>query len=123
MSVVIGLALAVILDTSVQLFWKSAVLALPGETESWGSFLAIFREPLFLGVVLVMSLQFANWMSVLSKTDLSFAQPVAALSYVSVGISSVLLFNEPIDGWQVLGIALVLAGVGFISRTGHVTKP
>ncbi len=119
--VLIGLLVAIFLDTSIQIFWKSAVLALPGGSESWMPFASIFREPLFLGVIFIMSLQFFNWMSVLSRTDLSFAQPVTALSYVSVGVLSVLFFHEPVDAWQMLGIALVLAGVWFISRTDHTT--
>ncbi len=119
--VVIGLLVAIIIDTSLQLFWKTAVLALPAETESWLSFLSIFREPLFLGVVVIMSVQFFNWMAVLNRADLSYAQPVTALSYVSVGVLSAILFKEPVDGVQIIGIACVLAGVWFISRTEHAT--
>jgi drug/metabolite transporter (DMT)-like permease len=120
--VVIGLLAAVIIDTTLQLFWKTAVLALPGDTRSWLSFLAIFREPLFIGVICVMSLQFFNWMAVLNRADLSFAQPVTALSYVSVGLLSAIFLNEPVDAVQILGIACVLAGVWFISRTDHATR-
>src|SRR3984885_4585440 len=92
--VVVGLLAAIVIDTTLQLFWKTAVLALPDETQSWLSFLAIFREPLFIGVVCVMSLQFFNWMAVLNRADLSFAQPVTALSYVSVGLLSAIFLNE-----------------------------
>jgi len=121
LTVIIGLFLAVVLDTSLQLFWKSAVLALPAETQSWVSLLTVFREPLFIAVILVMCLQFTNWMTVLNQADLSFAQPIAALSYVSVGGLSAVLFHERLDPWQLVGIACVLAGVWFISRTDHST--
>src|SRR5271165_1454133 len=120
--VIIGLLIAILIDTSLQLFWKTAVLALPAEAESWTSFLAVFREPLFIGVVVIMSLQFFNWMVVLNHADLSFAQPITALSYVSVGVLSAIFLNEPVDSLQALGIACVLAGVWFISRTDHATN-
>jgi drug/metabolite transporter (DMT)-like permease len=122
MRVVLGLSAAIVLDTTLQLFWKTAVLALPGEQDSWLSVLAIFREPLFIAVVGVMTLQFFNWMTLLGHADLSFAQPVAALSYVSVCVLSGILFNEHVDEVQILGIAFVIAGVWFISRTGHATQ-
>lgn len=121
--VVIGLLLAVVLDTALQLFWKAAVLALPQDTASWMSFLAIFREPMFIAVIGVMGLQFFNWMAILNHADLSFAQPITALSYVSVCVLSGIFLNESVDAIQILGIACVLAGVWFISRTGHASAP
>jgi drug/metabolite transporter (DMT)-like permease len=120
--VILGLLFAVVIDTTLQLYWKTAVLALPGESESWWSLLSIFSEPLFIGVIVIMSLQFFNWMAVLNRADLSYAQPVTALSYVTVGVLSAVFLNEPVDGVQILGIACVLAGVWFISRTDHVTR-
>ena len=119
--VVLGLAAAVLIDTALQIFWKTAVLKLPDETDSLATF-AIFREPLFIVVVFIMSLQFFNWMAVLSHADLSFAQPFTALSYVSVGIISALFLGEQVDKLQMLGIACVIAGVWFISRTNYMTQ-
>jgi drug/metabolite transporter (DMT)-like permease len=122
--VVLGLLAAICLDTALQLFWKTAVLALPasGATQSWLPFVSIFSEPLFIGVAAVMIVQFLNWIILLGRADLSFAQPIAALSYVSVCVLSGILFNEHVDRVQVVGIAFVLAGVWFITRTGHVSE-
>ncbi|MFZ1107641.1 MAG: hypothetical protein WAN43_04755 [Rhodomicrobium sp.] len=120
--VVLGLIAAVVLDTILQVFWKTAALKLPGDAESAMSVLAIFREPLFLLVICIMMVQLINWMAVLAHADLSFAQPFTALSYVSVGAISAIFMNEPIDALQVLGVACVLAGVYFISQTDHVTE-
>jgi drug/metabolite transporter (DMT)-like permease len=120
--VVLGLAAAVLIDTALQIFWKTAVLKLPGEADSLMSMLAIFREPLFIVVICIMSLQFFNWMAVLNHADLSFAQPFTALSYVSVGVISAFFLGEAVDKQQMLGIACVIAGVWFISRTSHITQ-
>ncbi len=120
--VVLGLAAAVFIDTALQIFWKTAVLKLPGEADFAVSLLAIFREPLFIVVICIMSLQFFNWMAVLSQADLSFAQPFTALSYVSVAVISGLFLSETVDAQQVLGIAFVISGVWFISRTDYNTQ-
>ncbi len=121
--VILGLLAAIVLDTTLQLFWKSAVLALPGESASTASFLAMFREPLFVAVIFVMGLQFFNWMAVLNKADLSFAQPVVAFSYVSVSVLSAIFLEERLDSVQALGIACVIAGVWFITQTNHSSGP
>ena len=119
---VLGLTAAVLIDTALQIFWKTAVLKLPGETGSLASMLAIFREPLFIVVICIMSLQFFNWMAVLNQADLSFAQPFTALSYVTVGLVSGFFLGETVDAQQMLGIAFVISGVWFISRTDYNTQ-
>src|SRR6516225_5525585 len=86
---VLGLTAAVLIDTALQ--------KLPDETDSWLPMLAIFREPLFIVVICIMSLQFFNWMAVLNHADLSFAQPFTALSYVSVGVISGIFLGETVD--------------------------
>ncbi len=113
----IGLAAAVTLDTLVQLSWKTTVLQAPAEAPAWST----FTNPLFAGVVFLMALQFFNWLAVLSQADLSFAKPIAALSYASVAICSVLLLDEAVDGFQIAGVACVIAGVWFITRTDSST--
>ncbi len=120
--VVLGLSAAVVIDTALQIFWKTAVLKLPDEAQSLMGVFAIFHEPLFIVVVCIMSLQFFNWMAVLNHADLSFAQPFTALSYVGVGAISAVFLHERLDYQEMLGIACVIAGVGFISQTDHVTQ-
>ncbi len=116
-----GLALAIILDTAVQVSWKAAVLSLPPRPTAWGALAAIFDRPLFLAVALLLGLQLFNWLKVLDHADLSYAQPITSLSYVSVCLCSVFYLNEPIDILQLVGIGFILVGVWFISRTDHVT--
>ena len=59
---------------------------------------------------------------VLGNADLSYAQPVTSLSYVTVFCLSVLYLKEAPDLIQIAGILFVLAGVWFISQTDHVTQ-
>jgi drug/metabolite transporter (DMT)-like permease len=119
----VGLFVAILIDTVLQLAWKSAVLSLPSNGSPWLNVWAVLHSPLFMFVILLMPCQFFNWLIVLSSADLSFAQPITALSYVSVFCLSVLYLKEAADFVQMAGILCVLAGVWFISRTDHITQP
>jgi drug/metabolite transporter (DMT)-like permease len=115
-----GLLAAVVLDTVLQLTWKTTVLAAPADPSPWATLGSVFANPLFIGVIAIMTLQFFNWLSVLAQADLSYAQPIVALSYATVPVLSVLVLGEAVDFVQAAGVALVIAGVWFISQTKHV---
>ncbi len=117
----IGLLAAVTFDTLLQLTWKTAVLETPADVSPLATLGSVFANPLFIGVITLMTLQFFNWLAVLSQADLSYAKPIAALSYASVPIFSVLMLNETVDGVQIAGLAFVIAGVWFISQTKPLT--
>jgi len=117
-----GLLLAILIDTALQLVWKTAVLSLPNDGSPWLNVQAVLHSPLFIFVIFLMACQFFNWLMVLGKADLSYAQPVTSLSYVTVFCLSVLYLKEATDLIQIAGILFVLAGVWFISQTDHVTQ-
>ena len=117
-----GLLLAILIDTALQLVWKTAVLSLPNDGSPWLNVQAVLHSPLFIFVIFLMACQFFNWVMVLGKADLSYAQPVTSLSYVTVFCLSVLYLKEATDLIQIAGILFVLAGVWFISQTDHVTQ-
>ncbi|HTM61471.1 MAG TPA: EamA family transporter [Burkholderiales bacterium] len=99
------LGLAIALDTIVQLLWKVA---------------ATEFEPLVIGLVVVLFVvQLTNWLRVLELSDLSYAQPITALSYISVLGFSVAWLGEQLDPLKIAGIVLIMAGVWFISRGPH----
>src|SRR6201993_5444706 len=75
----VGLFIAILIDTVLQLVWKAAVLSLPSDGSPWLNVQAILHRPLFIFVVLLMPCQFFNWLMVLGKADLSFAQPITSL--------------------------------------------
>jgi drug/metabolite transporter (DMT)-like permease len=100
------LALAIALDTLIQLSWKAAASRGP-----------VLTEPLFYAAMGTWLVQLAIWLRVLARADLSYAQPITALSYISVAGLSAVLFHERLSPTQGAGIALILAGVFLISRT------
>lgn len=121
LKLLLGLIGAIVLDTATQLLWKSAVIAVPDMPDLWQTAWVMLQQPLFLGVILLMGGQFLNWIIVLDHADLSYAHAITSLSYISVCGLSVWLLGERLDVWQGLGIVLILVGVFFISRSGHVT--
>ena len=117
-----GLLIAILIDTALQLVWKSAVLTLPHNGSPWLNVQAILQNPRFVFVIFLMGCQFFNWLMILGDADLSYAQPITSLSYVSVFFLSVLYLKEAADVFQIAGIMLVLVGVWFISQTEHLTQ-
>ena len=106
------LALAIVLDTAIQLTWKTAASRGP-----------VLSDPLFYGAMAIWLVQLAVWLRVLARVDLSFAQPITALSYVSVAVLSGILLHERLSPTQFAGIGLILLGVFLISRTPARTSP
>ncbi len=116
-----GLGLAIVLDTIVQITWKAAVMHVPAGADIPRTLLGTFHQPLFLLTFVLFAFQFVNWMVVLGKADLSYALPITAISYISVSVCAAFQLHEVISWQRMGGIALILAGVVFISSTPHKT--
>ena len=82
-----------------------------------GSTFLIATQPLFYVTLLTYLLAFINWMVLLGKADLSYAAPLASLSYLTVTISSVLVLHEHVTAGRMYGILLILAGAALIGST------
>jgi drug/metabolite transporter (DMT)-like permease len=118
---VFGLAVAIALDTALQLVWKTGIAAIPDTASVWETLVAIALNPIFILVVVFMVAQLVNWLKVLDHADLSYAKPFTSLSYVTVCILSVLLLGEHIAPLQIVGIVVVVAGVWCVSQTSRAT--
>ena len=109
------------LDTGVQLCWKQAVLLVPDQIGPAQLVSSLVQQPLAWLTVAMFLAQLFNWMKVLARADLSFAQPITSLSYISVCSLSAVLLHEAVTAKQCLGIILILTGVWYISRSQHNT--
>ena len=116
-AVVVGLTLAIVLDTFIQITWKLAVSPIPVDASVIATTRAALSSPLFYAAMLAFGAQLFNWMRVLARADLSFAQPFTALSYISVLAISCHSLHESLSASKMAGVALILVGVFFISRT------
>jgi drug/metabolite transporter (DMT)-like permease len=117
----VGLALTVALDTAAQLCWKAAASRVPASAGMLHIISATFSQPLFFLTVALFILMFFNWMTVLSKADLSYAKPITALSCVTVSVVAAIWFQEELPAHRIAGILMILCGVWFISSTRHRT--
>ena len=121
----IGLAIAIALDTIVQLSWKTAVAEIPDVATSWDAVTpwaaaeATLSQPMFLIVIGLLLCQLVNWLQVLGRADLSFAQPLTSLSRVTVCLTSVIFLDEKLSLMQFGGILFVCAGVWCITRSAR----
>lgn len=117
---VIGLAVAIALDTALQLVWKTGVADIP-DRSVWDAIVGIALNPIFILVIAFMAAQLVNWLKVLDHADLSYAKPFTSLSYVTVCVLSVLLLGEHIAPLQIVGIVVVVAGVWCVGMTRRAT--
>jgi drug/metabolite transporter (DMT)-like permease len=117
----IGLAVAIALDTALQLVWKTGIAAIPDSASAWEAVVAVALNPIFILVVVFMAAQLVNWLKVLDHADLSYAKPFTSLSYVTVCFLSVLVLGEHIAFMQIVGILVVIAGVWCVSMTKRAT--
>jgi hypothetical protein len=117
----LGIFVALVLDTVIQITWKLAASAVP-PSDSYVSLAAtVLASPYFYTAMALFALQLFNWVKVLSHIDLSFAQPMTALSYVSVLTYSSLYLHERVSLTHSIGIFFILGGVLLISKTEHKT--
>src|SRR5574337_1884250 len=116
----LGLAFAVCIDTVVQLVWSKTAPEALGDS-ALSTLLGMFAHPLLYVMLGMYAMQFVNWMIVLSKADLSFAQPITACSYVLTAAGSAYFLADRVTTPRMVGIALILIGVWLISGTRHHT--
>jgi drug/metabolite transporter (DMT)-like permease len=119
---VIGLAVAIALDTGLKLVWKTGIAGIPDASSLWDTVVAVALNPIFILVVVFMAAQLVNWLKVLDHADLSYAKPFTSLSYVTVCFLSVVLLGEHVAPMQIVGIVVVIAGVWCVSMTKPATR-
>lgn len=108
----IGLTLA--LTTYGQLIVKSRALSLSPLLADGGKLrylVAMLTDIAVLSALAAALVAGLCWMLVVEKTNLSFAYPFIALSFVLVPLLAMFFFREPISALQVLGLALIVCGV------------
>jgi len=121
--VAVGLAMAIVLCSASHLCWKYATTDIPATATAFQTLKTTFLRPVFWCAAGLYVWQFFNWMAVLKHADLSFAQPIMAVTYVVVGAAAWLVFGESLPPHRVLGILMILAGVYLISRSPHQSEP
>jgi len=75
----------------------------------------LLRNPYIMGGIPAMAVSFFALMALMSVTDLSFAVPVTAASYIVETALARWLLKERVDWRRWAGTCLVALGVGLVS--------
>lgn len=111
----------VALNASASLLVKKGAGALVGGAKMSGGASGVWAmiQPAInlytISGISLLALSFAFYVVVLSKVQLSIAQPVLALSYILVGVSAHFLFGEPMSLRKIIGIVVIMGGVVLVS--------
>lgn len=84
-----------------------------------GSFLGLFHTPWIILGFVCYGVSAVLWLDVLSKLDFSLAFPLVSLTYVFSQLIGHFLFHETISWQRLVGVALILAGLFFVVRSGR----
>ncbi|HTR65457.1 MAG TPA: EamA family transporter [Terriglobales bacterium] len=87
-----------------------------------GLFSAIFDPFIVLGILFLLGF-FASYTMALSWADLTYVLPASSLGYVLLALMARFLLHEQISLLRWLGILLISAGVGFVTRGPALTHP
>jgi multidrug transporter EmrE-like cation transporter len=116
--------LGVLLNAAAQLLLKQGMLHIGyfefSLANIWPIFTKVALNPyIFLGLsAYVVSV--GVWLLVLSRVEVSYAYPMLSIGYIVNAIAAYYLFHENLSMMRILGIALTVLGVYFISRTSAV---
>ena len=81
------------------------------------------HTPYFWGIFVLEITNFVLWMRILSTVDLSRALPLSAIAYILILALGWFGFDEPILTLQIVGSALILAGVYLIGTAKVPVNP
>lgn len=113
------MAISILLAVAGQLLMKRGMMAFGTFPVSQLLFKVIpmFLNPwVFVGFV-CFGLSSIFWLVVLSRMELSLVYPMVSVAYVLVALFSWYYFKENLTVVRWLGIALIILGVFFISRS------
>lgn len=77
----------------------------------------LFTNVSSLGGVVLYFLSAVTWSYLLTKLDISFVQPILALTYVLTPILAIFLLNEQVPVLRWIGIVVILLGVFIVAHS------
>jgi drug/metabolite transporter (DMT)-like permease len=82
--------------------------------------LAILNPWVALGIIFLLAFM-ACYLSALSWADLTYVLPATSIGYVIMTLIAKFLLHEQVSSMRWLGIALITAGVGFVTQGPELT--
>ena len=117
----------ILCDTATQIFLKKGATNLGEIPLDQISHIFIYVLSILSNINIMMGILFVliaffSWLAILSKVDLSKAQLMNALVYVTVPLASIFFLGETIQMTQMFGILLISLGALIASAHG-TTRP
>jgi drug/metabolite transporter (DMT)-like permease len=84
--------------------------------------LSVFNPWVAVGILFLLGF-FASYLTALSWADLTYVLPATSLGYVIVTLIAKFGLHEQVSPMRWLGILLITAGVGFVTRGPELTPP
>ena len=112
------IVLTVIINTTGQFMVKTGINRVG--TVSLTDFHSVLRalsSALVLGGFVVYFISAIVWISILSKSELSWAFPILSLSYVLTALLSPVLLNESFSAQRLIGTLVICLGVFLVYKT------
>lgn len=114
-------AVSVSLNALAQIGLRKTMLAagsLPAAVSDVVRFvLSVALNPWFLGGMTCYALSIGLWLLVLAKTEVSLAYPLLSIGYVITAAVGHFYLGESVGYLRLTGIALICAGIVFVSRS------
>jgi drug/metabolite transporter (DMT)-like permease len=96
--------------------WQVAGALSEGAVSRLGLAIGLLINPWVVSALAAALLAAVSWMAALTKLELSHAYPLVSLSFVAVMLGSAWLFQEPLTGLKLAGVALICLGVAIGSQ-------
>jgi multidrug transporter EmrE-like cation transporter len=111
------LAASAVLMGISNLCLKSSIGRVQASAGAMAFVLSVVRQPIFIGGFVLFGLASLLYMRVLTSIPLSTAYPVfVSIAFAIVAVGAMMLFGERLSTTKLLGGALLLGGIFFISR-------
>lgn len=95
----------------------------PVSAAHFATLLHALGTPWILGGIAMLLAFFASYLSALSWADLTYVLPATSLGNVVIALLSKFWLHEHISLSRWIGIALITAGVGFVTQGPSYTEP
>lgn len=114
----VAVSISLMVYCQIVIKWQVAsAVAHPENTASrLGLAIGLLINPWVISALAAAMLAAVLWMAALTKLDLSRAYPLVSLSFVAVTFASAWLFQEPLTGLKLAGVALICVGVAIGSQ-------
>jgi len=83
--------------------------------------LAVLNPSVAIGILLLLGF-FASYMTALSWADLTYVLPATSLGYVLLTLIAKFYLHEAVTTSRWIGVLLISAGVGFVTRGPALTR-